>query len=118
MTTLRLVPALMPSPPTINGLGLAVRAFVDIAMKAFTDAVSAAPVGSPLYRVRGALGDDVFLATAREAIERHVERVLGDGALLESAATISANAVDSAVLDVLGEVIQDLGRAAWSKVSR
>ena len=114
-TILRIVPPYQPDPEAPTGVGLATRAFVDVAMHALSNAVSGAAADGPIVRARALLGEAEFLRLATLALEKQCARVLGDDQLIGAAATVGAVAVDAAILDVVGEVIQEIGRAAWAK---
>lgn len=114
---------IVPLSPGVGGeqklaepttVGIMTRAFIDVAMKTFADLATDAVPGSAFDRSRKALGEERFLEIAREAIERHCAAFLGAAAeeLMGAAARVGVVAVDSAVLEIVGKVVQDIGRAA------
>lgn len=102
-----------------RGRRLAQRAFLDRAARALVDALEGcAAADSPFATARAALGEEEFQRLARESVARHAARVLEDPTIVEVAEQVASVEADAAVIDVIAEVLQDVGRAAWAKAAR
>lgn len=111
----------LPTEKTVpaEGAALAARAFLDLAARAFALATQGcAASDSPFARARAALGEEEFERIATESLARHCGRVLGDAEIIACARTQPGLAADAAIVDVIAEVLQDVGRAAWAKAVR